>query len=128
MLDALEQKVQTSWNTEKAFWNEKKKFSNLVTVIPVKLRAGGYKGMGEECNPVKPNQQKRIFKEFTKILLLSETYRRPIGYLSETDMSDRDPSETQTCLIGDPSETDMPRPIENWHAWWQPIENWHVYK
>ena len=44
--------------------------------------------------------------EFTKILLSSETYRRPIRDLSETH---RKP----TCLIVYPSETDMPhrRPI-----------------
>ena len=56
------------------------------------------------------NLKSSIYKgeiyEFTKILLLSETYRRP----------NRDPSQTHrrpTCLIGDPSETDMPdrRPI-----------------
>ena len=39
--------------------------------------------------------------EFTKILLLSETYRRPIRDLSETH-------RRPTCFIGDPSETDMP--------------------
>ena len=43
----------------------------------------------------------QFFYEFTKILLLSETYRRPIRDLSETH-------RRPTCFIGDPSETDMP--------------------
>ena len=49
--------------------------------------------------------------EFTKILLLSQTYQRPIGDLSETQ-------RRPTCLIGDPSDTDMPyrRPIRDRHA------------
>ena len=44
-----------------------------------------------------------IYNEFTKILLLSETYRRPI----------RDLSETHRRPLGDLLETDMPdwRPI-----------------
>ena len=55
--------------------------------------------------------RKATRNEFTKILLLSETYRRPI----------EDPSETHrrpTCFIGDPSETDMPhrRPIGDQHV------------
>ena len=80
--------------------------------------------------------------EFTKILLLSETYRRPIRDrhawsethqrpqhfirdLLETDMPHRrptfrirDPSKTSTCVIGDPLETDMPhrRLIGDWHS------------
>ena len=72
--------------------------------------------------------------EFTKILLLSETLRRPIGdphawsethrrphnASSETDMPDQRPIGDldmlhwrQTCFIRDPLETDMPdwRPI-----------------
>ena len=46
--------------------------------------------------------------EFTKILLLSETYRRPIGDLLET----------HGRPIGHPSEIDMPhqRPIRDRHA------------
>ena len=36
--------------------------------------------------------------EFTKVLLLSETHRRPIEELSDIS----------TCFIGDPSETDIP--------------------
>ena len=73
---------------------------------------------------------------------LMETRRRPQHAKSETDMPDqrpiedqhaplvtdfphrrlscliRDPSETSTCFIGDPSKTDMPhrRPIWNRHA------------
>ena len=39
--------------------------------------------------------------EFTKISLLSETYWRSIGDLSETH-------RRPTCLIGDQSKTDMP--------------------
>ena len=73
-----------------------------------------------------------VFLEFTKILLLSETYRRPIG--------DRHAwSETHwrpTCLIGDQSETDMPdrRPIGDRHSLLEtdmPAEsNWnsHLFK
>ena len=39
-------------------------------------------------------------------------YRRPIGNLSE-------PHRRPTCLIGDPSETDMldRRPVGDWHVW-----------
>ena len=74
-----------------------------------------------------------IKREFTKILLLSETYRRPISDLLEThwrpigdpletDMPHRRPigdrhasSETHRRPIGDPLETNMPhrRPIED---------------
>ena len=38
--------------------------------------------------------------EFTKIVLLSETHRRPIGDLLETDMPDRRPrhASTETLL------------------------------
>ena len=63
--------------------------------------------------------------EFTKILLLSETHRRPIGNPSETyrrPNGDRRASlETHrrpACLIRDPSETDMPyrRPIGDRHT------------
>ena len=61
---------------------------------------------------------KRVKIEFTKILSLSETYRRPAGDLSNTH-------QRPTCLIGDrhvQSETDMPnqRPtclIGDLHAW-----------
>ena len=51
------------------------------------------------------------FAEFMKILLLSETYRRPIGDLLETH-------RRLACLIGDPVKTNMParRPIVDWHA------------
>ena len=53
-----------------------------------------------------------VLREFTKILLLSETYLGPIGDLSETHWRPiGDISETHrrpTFLIGDPSETDMP--------------------
>ena len=56
--------------------------------------------------------------EFTKILLLSKTYRKSIGFPSETDMSDRWPIGDQNAW----SETDMPhrKPIGNWHACWSP--------
>ena len=80
-----------------------------------------------------------IKKEFTKILLLWETYWRPIGDPLETywrpigDQSEthrrptcliRDPLETKMpdrrlkYLIGDPSETNKPhrRPIKDQHA------------
>ena len=62
-----------------------------------------------------------VTDEFTKILLLSETHRRPtcmIGDPSETDMFHQIP----TYLIVDPSETNMlhRRPIWNRHA---PLEN-----
>ena len=46
-------------------------------------------------------KKKLYFLEFTKILLLSETYRRPIGDPSETDMPDRKPRHAS-------SEIDMP--------------------
>ena len=61
-------------------------------------------------------------------LQLLETYRRPIGDLSETDMPDRRPigdrhawpenNRRPTCLIGDLSKTEMPhrRPIRDRHA------------
>ena len=49
--------------------------------------------------------------EFTKILLLSETYRRPNIDLNMLHWR-------LTCLIVDPSETNMPdpRPIRDRHA------------
>ena len=54
----------------------------------------------------KTPQIKRILGVLMKILLLSETHRRPICPIG-------DPSETSTCFIRDPLETDMPdqRPI-----------------
>ena len=60
--------------------------------------------------------------EFTKMLLLSETHRRPIEYPSHTNMPDRRPRHTSfeiqlkpTC----PSDTDIPdrQPIEDQHVW-----------
>ena len=54
--------------------------------------------------------------EFTKILLLLETYQRPIGDLSETHRRPTFLIGDSTCfirptyLIGDPSEIDMPHP------------------
>ena len=49
----------------------------------------------------KSSEEQDKKKEFTKILLLSETHRRPIGDPSETDMPDRRPRHAS-------SETNMP--------------------
>ena len=69
--------------------------------------------MYQRCRTV----QRQDIIEFTKLLFLSETYRKPIGDPSETDIPHRRP----TSLIGDQhpsSETDMPqrRPIGDQHA------------
>ena len=63
----------------------------------------------------KPIIIQKITDEFTKILILSKTYQRPIRDPSETNMPERRPIGEidmphwrPTCLIGDPLETDMP--------------------
>ena len=53
-------------------------------------------------------QEILLFREFTKILLLSETHRRPTCLIrdpSETDMPDL---QISTCFIRNTSETNMP--------------------
>ena len=70
------------------------------------------------------------FNQFKKILLLSETHRRPtyliedssenLTCFSETDMSHRGP----TCLIGDCWVTDMPH--KRLTCLWRPLEDQHA--
>ena len=69
---------------------------------------------------------KSIYKEFTKILLLSETHRRTRHASSETDMPDQIPigdlnmlHPRPTCLIWDPLETNMPnrKTTRDGYAW-----------
>ena len=73
----------------------------------------------------------KISSEFTKILLLSETHRRPTCIIG-------DPLETSTCFIGDryaPSETvmldwrpirDRSVPSETNIPFWRPIGERHA--